>query len=142
MVTVLILLDATAAPRRSRRVGVRLALLAAVSVAPLLACADTNTDTPAEVAQYCELHRAYLQADARSARETDPDRVTAAAEAARTARAATERATPPSLQDEADTIRNYQLMSGEDRAVLENRLDQELAVDRVEAFRTEHCTLG
>lgn len=142
MATVLVLLDATAASRGSRQIGARLALVVAVSLALLVACSDVDTDTPAEVSRYCERYRAYLRADARSVEETDRDEVAAAVEAAVSAREAMARATPPSLRDEADTIRDYQVMSGEDRAIRENRLDHEMALDRVEAFRTDHCTLG
>jgi hypothetical protein len=137
--------DAAAAPRRRRRARVRRAAaiaLALAALAALAACSDVDTDTPAEVSRYCERYRAYVRADARSVQETDRDEVAAAVEAAVGAREAMERATPPSLRDEADTIESYQLMTGEDRSVTENRLDHELALDRIDAFRTEHCTLG
>ena len=142
MATVLLLSHVTAALDRTREVGLCLALLAAIAVGPLVSCAGSDSDTPAEISRYCQRYRAYVLAGARLADETDRGRVGAATAAAARTRAATEAATPPSLRDELDTIRGYQVMSGQDRAVLENRLDYEMATDRVEAFRTEHCTLG
>ena len=142
MATVLVLSHLATAQGRTRRVGLGLALLAAVTVAPLVACAGSDSDTPADVSRYCQRYRAYVLADARLADENDRDRVAAATEAAVRARAAMEGTTPPSLQDEVDTVRGYQLMSGQDRSVLENRLNYEMANDRIDAFRTDHCTLG
>lgn len=133
---------ATSAPRPPAAASPRLALALAISVGLLAGCGADRPDTPSEVSRYCERYRAYLRADERSTRETDPDRAMAASEAAARARAAVERATPPSLQDQADIVQAYRLMSGEDRSILENRLDYELAVDRIDAFRTDRCTLG
>lgn len=134
--------DAAAAPHRPRRARIRWAAAVALVLVALAGCSDLDSDTPAEVSRYCERYRAYQRADARSVEETDRDEVAAAVEAAVTAREAMERATPPSLRDAADTVQSYQLMTGEDRSVTENRLDHELALDRIDAFRADHCTLG
>ena len=68
---------ATGAPRPPAAASARLALALSISVVLVAGCGADRSDTPSEVSRYCERYRAYVRADERSTRETDPDRAVA-----------------------------------------------------------------
>jgi len=115
----------------------------AVGLAMALAFASCGTDdTQAQVDCYCTLHRRYEAADAAYLAEQVKARQPARLAAAVAARAAQEAAAPPSLVDDYLTVREYKVMSGEERADDANRDAFLLAQQAIDAFAGQECALG